>query len=68
MAGHKKWRDIKRKRDSNMSNALRWARDRGLECEQDLMAETLRQLYKINLIGAVRLGVLSAIAVILAFR
>ncbi len=43
MAGHQKWRDIKRKRDGMISKPLQWARARGLNCEQDIMAETLRQ-------------------------
>jgi len=42
MAGHQKWRDIKRKRDGMISKPLQWARARGLNCEQDIMAEQLR--------------------------
>lgn len=37
-----------------MSDALKWARKRGLNCEQDLMAEQLRQLRQINLWNALR--------------
>jgi hypothetical protein len=31
-----------------MSDALKWARKQGLNCEQDIMAETLRQLCRLT--------------------
>jgi hypothetical protein len=68
MSGHHKWSEIKRKKDSNMSEALKWARNRGLNHEQDLMAETLRQLCHISIILSVGLGSFIAIGLALVFK
>lgn len=47
------------------SKALAWARKRGLSCEQDIMAETLRQLCRLTFWNAIRTGVELSILLVL---
>jgi hypothetical protein len=50
------------------SKALQWARKQGLNCEQDIMAETLRQLCRLTTINSLILGCLFAITIILGIK
>ena len=68
MSGHHKWSSIKRKRDGNMSSALKWARDRGLNHEQDLMAETLRRLDRLTIVVSVGFGAVVALGFALVLK
>lgn len=68
MAGHHKWSSIKRKKDSNMSNALEWARKQGLYCEQDLMAETLRTLHNLTIIVSAGFGAVGILGLAMVFK
>jgi hypothetical protein len=49
------------------SNALKWARKQGLNCELDIMAETLRQLCRISTVLMVIAFGTSIVAVIKVF-
>lgn len=68
MSGHHKWSSIKHKKDSNMSDVLKWARKRGLNHEQDLMAETLRTLHNLTLVVSLGIGALVSIGLIMVTK
>ena len=55
-------------RPSNTSKALWWARKQGLNCEQDLMAATLRQLTHLTTVASIGLGAFVVIGLVLVFK
>lgn len=51
-----------------MHKSLEWARKQGLDCEQEIMAETLRQLCRLTTLLSVTTGVLLYLAIVMTFK
>ena len=68
VVGYKKWSEILLEKGEKMSDALKWARKRGLECEQDIMAAQLKLMEDSHIGDIVRNCLLVAIFTMLLLK